>query len=95
MRHMQALNAQTGPVLLAYRAQADIDAIAAAHDNGDEARRAKIAHYLRAHIKYDADDRAVTGLRQYFAWAGELGLVPAGTAPRFFEWAQAGATAAG
>lgn len=90
----------TPDVLLALRdarerGVAAIDGIAAAHDGGDLARRAKIAHYLRQNIKYDADERAVKGLRQYYAWAGDLGLVPPGTAPRFFECAPAGATAAG
>lgn len=77
------------------RGVAAIDVIAAAHDEGDPSRRDKIAHYLRVHIKYDADDRAVRGLRQYYAWAADLGLVPQGTAPRFFECAPEGATVVG
>lgn len=85
----------TPPVLAALRdarerGVAAIDTIAAAHDGGDAARRAKIAHYLRVNIKYDADARAVRGLRQYYAWAGELGLVPPAVEPRFFEQAPAG-----
>jgi chorismate dehydratase len=59
------------------------DEIADRYCAGDAEAQAVARAYLRDHIKFDLTDRALDGLRTYYAEAAALDLAPAGE-PRFF-----------
>jgi chorismate dehydratase len=51
----------------------------------DERRRAIAERYLRDNMKYDLDEEEEAGLKLFFTYAGELGLVPPAGALRFYR----------
>jgi len=51
---------------------------------GDEARRTIAERYLRDNMKYDLGDDEKAGLKLFFQYAGELGLVPPSGELRFY-----------
>lgn len=60
------------------------DAIADAYCAGDPARQAVARRYLREHMRYDLDARAVEGLRMYYREAHALGLIGRDPSLEFF-----------
>jgi len=62
--------------------RARTDEIADAYCAGDPARQAVARRYLRAHMRFALDERAILGLQRYYQEAAQLGLVP----ERALEW---------
>lgn len=62
--------------------RSNTDAVADAYCAGDSARQVIARRYLRQHMRFDLDDRAITGLETYYREAAALGLVTA----RPLEW---------
>jgi chorismate dehydratase len=60
-----------------------LDAIARAHDRGDEARAAVHETYLRSNIVYELGEEEVAGLREFYRRAHALSLLPAVPELRF------------
>ncbi len=54
---------------------AHADQVAAAYYAGDEARQAVAARYLRDNIRYGLGEEELDGLRTFYRYASELGLV--------------------
>ena len=50
----------------------------------DPALQAIAARYLRDNISYHLGEQELAGLKTFYRWAAELGLVPEGREPRFF-----------
>jgi hypothetical protein len=61
------------------------DAIAYEYCGGDPARAAIARVYLRNHLRYTLDDRALAGLQTYYREAEALGIIDRVPAPQFFE----------
>jgi chorismate dehydratase len=80
--------ASAGVVTLLQHAAEDgmthTDEIAAAYCRHEPGRIPLAQRYLRDHLRFRLDDRAVAGLRAYYREAHALSLVPAAGALRFF-----------
>lgn len=63
---------------------ASTDAVADAYCAGDPARQTVARRYLRDHLRFRLDERAIDGLRTYYREAAALGLAPAEASIEFF-----------
>ena len=64
---------------------AQSDAVAAAYYPDDTARQAVARHYLRDNIRYFLGDDELEGLRTFYRYAAELGLVSFDGTLRFYD----------
>ena len=64
---------------------ADVDGVACAYYPDDPARQAVARRYLRDNIQYFLGDEELEGLRTFYRYAAEAGLVPGGRELVFFE----------
>jgi chorismate dehydratase len=63
---------------------AAVDLIAAEYANGDSARTAKAANYLRDNVKYGLGAEEAAGLQIFLDYAADLGLAPQRRPVEFF-----------
>ena len=63
---------------------AAVDLIAAEYANGDSARTAKAADYLRDNVKYGLGAEEAAGLQMFLDYAADLGLAPQRRPVEFF-----------
>lgn len=61
------------------------DAVARAYFGADEAKVAIGARYLRENVRFDLGEAELAGLRRFYQYAGELGLVSSDVAVRFYH----------
>lgn len=72
----------------AERGMAHVDAIAADYCSRQPERIPTAARYLRENLAFRLTDRAIEGLRAYYAEAARLGLVARAAAPAFYPTGQ-------
>jgi chorismate dehydratase len=64
------------------------DALADAYCAGDAPRQALARRYLRDHLRFELDDRALDGLRTFYREAAEVGAAPPAPPIAFFNAAR-------
>ena len=62
-----------------------LDEIIDANCADDEEQREVGRRYFREHVSFDLDERALEGLKKFYAYARDLQLVRKSTELRFFD----------